>query len=78
VTRHTGGGTDFADSFRWLKENAPDASAVIYLTDLQCNSFGDEPMCPVLWATYADESQFDFWAARVPFGKPILVDNVYG
>jgi predicted metal-dependent peptidase len=76
VGRYTGGGTDFEDSFRWLKENAPDASAVIYLTDLQVNKFGEEPGCPVLWATYASEGQFDHLADRVPFGKAIHVDNL--
>lgn len=76
VGRYTGGGTDFEDSFRWLKEEAPDASAVIYLTDLQVNNFGEEPSCPVLWATYAPETLFDKLAERVPFGKAIHVDNI--
>ncbi len=47
-----GGGTDFRDTFRWVKENAPEASCVIYLTDMFTTSFGEEPDCPVLWAAY--------------------------
>ena len=74
--RYTGGGTDFADSFRWLKENAPDASCVVYLTDLEVYSFGEEPPCPVLWAVYNSDMRYDDLAAKVPFGMSIHIDNM--
>ncbi len=75
---HGGGGTDFRDSFRWIDENAPDASAVIYLTDLEVGAdrFGLEPACPVLWATYGDSRQFEALSAPVPFGQALYVGRL--
>jgi predicted metal-dependent peptidase len=73
-----GGGTDFEDSFKWVKENAPDASCVIYLTDLQVSNFGEEPLCPVLWAVYSPDTLYDQLAAQAPFGNCIQVSNQYG
>lgn len=76
--QHYGGGTDFAHSFKWLAENHPDASCVIYLTDLQVNNFGEEPPCPVMWAVYGPEQYFGQLADRTPFGSSIHVSNAYG
>lgn len=73
-----GGGTDFRDTFKWIKDNVPDASCVIYLTDLQVSEFGEDPGCPMLWAVYAYDAHFDQLAARAPFGIPIQVSNMYG
>jgi len=61
------GGTEFAPAFQWVADNAPDASGVVYLTDLDCDSFGAAPPCPVLWA--ATER-----VRSVPFGDVVLVD----
>jgi predicted metal-dependent peptidase len=73
-----GGGTDFRDSFKWVKENVPDASCIIYLTDLQVHEFGEEPECPVMWAVYANDSYYDQLAAAAPFGVPLQVSNSIG
>lgn len=78
VKTFDGGGTDFRDSFKWVAENAPQASCVIYLTDLQVSQFGDDPGCPVLWAVYAQQPYYEQLAARVPFGTPIHVSNSVG
>jgi predicted metal-dependent peptidase len=76
--KYYGGGTDFEDSFRWVKENAPDASCVIYLTDLCVSNFGEEPACPVLWATYCPNEQlYESYSAHVPFGMPIHISSTY-
>lgn len=75
---YRGGGTDFADSFRWVKENAPQASCVIYLTDLEVCNFGEEPNCPVLWAVYNANERIDGLVNRVPFGDAIHVSSIYG
>lgn len=75
---HYGGGTAFSNSFKWLAENHPDASCVIYLTDLQVNDFGDEPDCPVMWAVYGPEQYYDQLTQRTPFGSSIHVSNAYG
>ncbi|WP_460450319.1 vWA domain-containing protein [Alsobacter sp. SYSU BS001988] len=62
------GGTKFSPAFAWIEEHAPDASAILYLTDLDCRDFGPEPAAPVLWA------QTDAAARSVPFGDIIRVD----
>lgn len=66
-----GGGTAFSDTFLWIAENAPDASAVIYFTDLYVSDFGEEPACPVLWCVHGDSRQYDSLAASTPFGACI-------
>jgi predicted metal-dependent peptidase len=71
-----GGGTDFRATFQWIADNAPDASAVVYLTDLQVTEFGQEPAAPVLWATHGDSRRFRELAARVPFGEPIYIGRL--
>lgn len=76
--RYAGGGTDFRDSFQWLAKNHPDASCVIYLTDLQVNEFGEDPGCPVMWAVYSPYQYFEQLAQRAPFGTAIHVSNSYG
>jgi predicted metal-dependent peptidase len=66
-----GGGTAFSNTFEWIEENAGDASAVAYFTDLECYDFGEEPACPCLWACYGDSRSFEKLAARAPFGEAI-------
>ncbi len=51
VAPHGGGGTDFAPVFEHMVQHSIDPVAVVFLTDLCCNSFGNEPACPVLWVT---------------------------
>lgn len=68
------GGTNFDDSFKWLRKNAPDAACAIYLTDMETCSFGDEPdKTPVLWAAYSNEERLA--KIQPPFGQVILVDS---
>lgn len=71
---HGGGGTDFRDSFNWLKENCPQASCVVYLTDLRVSEFGEEPECPVLWAVFDAGDDFPQLTSHAPFGECIAVD----
>jgi predicted metal-dependent peptidase len=73
-----GGGTSFADSFRWLSENAPNASCVIYLTDLEVSEFGEEPTCPVMWAVYAPTERYGQLSDNVPWGTPIHISTIMG
>lgn len=65
-----GGGTRFAPAFKWIADHAPDASAIVYLTDLDCRDFGPEPFAPVLWGAT------DGRAAKrpVPWGEIIRID----
>jgi len=73
-----GGGTAFSDTFKYIKENIPDASCIIYLTDLEVYDFGDDPGVPTLWAVFTHESQFPQLAEKVPFGMPIHVSTSMG
>lgn len=51
IKPHGGGGTDFAPVFAKIAELNIEPVAVVFLTDLCCNSFGTAPDCPVLWVT---------------------------
>jgi predicted metal-dependent peptidase len=51
IKPHGGGGTDFAPVFEQIVERGINPVAIVFLTDLCCNSFGDEPDAPVLWVT---------------------------
>jgi predicted metal-dependent peptidase len=69
------GGTKFAPAFAWLKENEPDISGAVYVTDLDVYSgdFGDEPPFPVLWAVHGDPRELMQRMANVPFGECIEI-----
>lgn len=73
-----GGGTAFSDTFKYISENIPDASCIIYLTDLEVIDFGEDPGVPTLWAVFTHESQFPKLAEKVPFGHPIHVSTSMG
>ena len=45
------GGTMFSPAIDYVNEKYPNVAALIYLTDLECDDFGDEPNYPVLWVT---------------------------
>lgn len=51
IKPHGGGGTDFAPVFAHLVEHGIEPVAIVFLTDLCCNSFGTQPDAPVLWVT---------------------------
>lgn len=68
-----GGGTDFQNSFKWLAENVPDVSCVVYLTDMETCSFGKEPDCPVLWGAYNTEERLQVF--KPGFGTVVHIDS---
>jgi predicted metal-dependent peptidase len=51
IKPHGGGGTDFAPVFDKIIELGINPIAIVFLTDLCCNSFGNQPDAPVLWVT---------------------------
>ena len=51
IKPHGGGGTDFAPVFEKIIELGINPVAIVFLTDLCCSSFGDQPDAPVLWIT---------------------------
>lgn len=71
-----GGGTAFAPTFEWIDANAPDATAVIYLTDMECSRWGVEPSMPVFWAVHGDSRKFARLAATAPFGEAVYVGRL--
>ena len=65
IKPHGGGGTDFAPVFEYMREHQIDPVACVFLTDLCCDSFGDEPDCPVLWVSNHDD--------EAPFGEVVMM-----
>jgi len=45
------GGTMFSPAIDYVNKTHPNVAALIYLTDLECDDFGDKPSYPVLWIT---------------------------
>lgn len=73
---HGGGGTRFDNALAWVAENASDATAIVYLTDLEVFSqeaWGIEPDCPLLWAVHGTRRGYDGRAAGVPFGETVHI-----
>ena len=59
-----GGGTDFIPAMEWVDaemESPPDC--MIYLTDLCCNSYPNDPGFPVLWVSTTER--------EAPFGETV-------
>ena len=60
-----GGGTAFSPVFRKIEEEGIEPEAIIFLTDLCCNDFGNDPGVPVLWcSTHSSEA---------PFGQVVMM-----
>jgi predicted metal-dependent peptidase len=65
LTPQGGGGTDFVPVFHWVAENGVDPVCLIYLTDLCCFSYPDEPEYRVLWVTSSRRT--------APFGETVRI-----
>lgn len=63
VTYEGRGGTRFRPVIDYVNENYPNAAALVYLTDLESDDFGDKPHYPVLWITTNQ--------TNAPFGEVI-------
>ena len=63
------GGTDFRPVFAELEKH-PTPACLIYLTDLECDSYPSPPGYPVLWAVTDDPDQ----SHNPPFGERIDID----
>jgi len=65
-----GGGTDFRPPFTWIEEQQEQPAALIYLTDMDCNKYPEEPDYPVLWTKVKKP-----WTTKpAPFGEMIEID----
>lgn len=71
------GGTRFAPASEWLKDNEPEISGAVYVTDLDVHSddFGAEPMFPVLWAVYSDPQELARRMGNIPFGECVEITD---
>lgn len=61
------GGTSFYPVWDYIKKHNLNTECVVYLTDLICNNFGNEPEYPVIWAQYGK------YTNKVPFGNIINI-----
>ncbi len=69
ITPHGGGGTAFSPVFEYLEEHSIEPVACVFLTDLYCNDFGNEPAYPTLWVT-TDSNSTD-----APFGEVVVMND---
>jgi len=58
-----GGGTAFSPVFQYIEDQGIEPAAIVFLTDLCCYDFGDQPACPVLWVSTED--------GTAPFGEVV-------
>lgn len=63
-----GGGTDFRPPFEWVQEQGIDPGCLIYLTDLECSRFPEDPGYPVLWGYMGN------YGETPPFGEVIHIE----
>lgn len=59
-----GGGTAFSPVWKWIDDQGETPAAAIYLTDMCCSDYGDEPPMPVLWVNTGG-----YKATPPPFGE---------
>lgn len=62
-----GGGTDFKPAIDRINEMHPLPQAVVYFTDMKCNSFGRPENYPVMWVQWGDYSK------KPPYGEVVKV-----
>jgi len=65
IKPHGGGGTDFAPVMDKIVELGIEPVAIVFLTDLCCSSFGQQPDAPVLWVSTEK--------GTAPFGEVVLM-----
>lgn len=71
-----GGGTRFDTAIQYVVDNIDDATAIIYLTDMECERFGNDPEIPLLWAIHSKPQAFDRLADKAPFGEPVYLGQL--
>jgi predicted metal-dependent peptidase len=60
-----GGGTAFSPVFEHIEAQGIQPAAIVFLTDLCCSDFGNQPDCPVLWVS----TEYD----TAPFGEVVMM-----
>jgi predicted metal-dependent peptidase len=64
-----GGGTDFRPPFEWIEQRDHDPVCLLYLTDLECSRYPEEPHYPVLWVHIGN------YGETPPFGEYIKLEG---
>ena len=67
-----GGGTDFRPPFAWLDEAEIAPVCMVYLTDLYCSSYPEEPAYPTLWVTTTAPGH----VSEPPFGEVVHMGEI--
>ena len=71
-----GGGTDFRPPFDWLDEADVHPACMVYLTDLCCSSYPDEPAFPTLWVTSSPAELVGAFG-QPPFGEVVHMEGAH-
>jgi predicted metal-dependent peptidase len=61
-----GGGTDFRSAMAMFKKDYPGAIGLVFLTDMETSSFGEDPGYPVVWVNFAPGNRH-----KAPFGRTV-------
>ncbi len=61
-----GGGTDFRSAMQLIKEEYGQSIGLLFLTDLETNSFGEEPPFPVVWVNFSAGN-----GHKAPYGRTV-------
>ena len=61
-----GGGTDFRSAMQLIKEEYGQSIGLLFLTDLETSSFGEEPPFPVVWVNFSPGNR-----AKAPYGRTV-------
>jgi len=61
-----GGGTDFRSAMQLIKEEYGQSIGLLFLTDLETSSFGEEPSFPVVWVNFSPGN-----GQKAPYGRTV-------
>lgn len=70
-----GGGTNFRSVMAKIAKEYPDATAILFFTDLATSDFGDDPGIPVMWVCHGDPRIHKHYADKVTYGEVLFVGN---
>ena len=72
-SRASWGGTDVVVGFDWVKENMPNATGIIVISDMEFFSWPEDTGIKVLWAKVPPNEDNSWYFGSPPFGKSITV-----
>lgn len=67
IRPHGGGGTAFSPVIEYIDEHNIDPVCCVFLTDLYCHDFGDQPGYPVLWVSNGTD--------EAPWGEVVMMKD---